>query len=316
MLCKKPIFGKHGCGQCLPCRINLRRQKTARILLSAEAYAEDSFLTLTYAEEYVPKTKNGFYTLNYKDVQDFYKRLRHEFSFKHYTVGEYGREGEREFNPHYHAALFGITCQGKLLRPDTGLQCHCDVCLRVEKIWGLGNVTLDELNPQTAGYIAGYCLKKSLDPSTRPSMCAQVQRGRGSIHLMQPFLEELAHVYNSPHGHLMYKHGDIARSVQRGRDRLPLGRADQVKLRKLLDRYEVDPETGEVKYGPPVQTSEIFKALSQSEEVRILSEIQKKHPETSALLLIKARDRDKARRLQRVKNMETRHNIRKQARSL
>lgn len=64
------------------------------------------FVTLTY--ENCPRSKNNFRTLNYVDLQLFFKRLRKlsNAKIRYYAVGEYGGNTMR---PHYHIILFNAT---------------------------------------------------------------------------------------------------------------------------------------------------------------------------------------------------------------
>lgn len=132
------------CGQCLHCRINHHRTWKNRLLLEDLAYDSSSFITLTYSDENLPPNQN----LHLPDLQKFWKRLRNwpNFpSFRYFAVGEYGTNGERGINPHYHAAVFGL-----------------DPALAgiVQECWGLGHTMCADINKDTASYIVGYTLKK------------------------------------------------------------------------------------------------------------------------------------------------------------
>lgn len=63
------------------------------------------FVTLTYNNENIPRSSNGYQTLKRKDLQDYFKRVRKRphFKFKYYAVGEYGSKTQR---PHYHILMF------------------------------------------------------------------------------------------------------------------------------------------------------------------------------------------------------------------
>lgn len=113
--CKKP-FADFGCGQCFPCRINTRRKWATRIMFEAGYHEKTAFLTLTQDDEHVRKDASGRFILRRKDFRDFVNRLRGYLpprSLSLYGVGEYGHEGARKWNPHYHAALFGYACDGQ-----------------------------------------------------------------------------------------------------------------------------------------------------------------------------------------------------------
>lgn len=68
------------------------------------------FITLTYADENLPISRNGYRSLCRRDLQLFFKRLRKAHSkgakrksIKYFAVGEYGGKIGR---PHYHVLLF------------------------------------------------------------------------------------------------------------------------------------------------------------------------------------------------------------------
>lgn len=111
------------CGKCLPCQKKRRSDWAFR--LEQEFLGSDSafFITLTYNDLTIPRTKEGIPTLFKKDVQDYIKRLRwHHQKYvskelkipmkqvkevskpiRYYAVGEYGTKTRR---PHYHLLLF------------------------------------------------------------------------------------------------------------------------------------------------------------------------------------------------------------------
>lgn len=111
------------CGKCLPCQKKRRSEWSLR--LEHEYMFSDSafFITLTYDENSLPRTKEGYPTLVKKHVQNYIKRLRNDHvryvtqqlkiskkevknvskPIRYYTVGEYGSKTRR---PHYHILLF------------------------------------------------------------------------------------------------------------------------------------------------------------------------------------------------------------------
>ena len=138
------------CGQCLACRINRRRKWTARILLEAAETAQSIFVTLTYMPEFCPvENIKGelVQVLKKRDLQLFIKRLREVKNVGHvryFACGEYGSKTQR---PHYHLVLFGkhATAQMQEIIRDT---------------WGLGHVSISDLNDKRAAYVAAYTVKK------------------------------------------------------------------------------------------------------------------------------------------------------------
>lgn len=133
------------CGQCINCRINKSRLWSSRMLLQRMVSGDSAFVTLTYNDEFVPEGCD----LYPKDVTNFLKRIRNHFppkSIKYYYAGEYGSEKGR---PHYHVALFGVSCGSESL---------------IKKCWtfegvSMGRVHVGELTMQSARYISGYIIK-------------------------------------------------------------------------------------------------------------------------------------------------------------
>lgn len=160
MKCEKPIATHgmlHGCGQCMPCRINKQRVWVHRLELEATQHSENCFLTLTYNDQSLPKDGS----LDVKTLQDFIKRLRRRFEplrLRYLACGEYG---DLTWRPHYHAIVFGLpTCRKlKTEYGKNGIKC-CDHCRKVEEIWGLGNVYLGRAEPESMRYVCGYVTKK------------------------------------------------------------------------------------------------------------------------------------------------------------
>lgn len=181
MACKKPITLSglaFACGQCLPCRIRRRKVWAHRIIMESCLHTENSFLTLTYADDYVPKmypldSQDVVSTLAPVHVQRFLKRLRKAVSplrFRFFCVGEYG---DVSWRPHYHLICFGLpTCKRGLTnrhpitKEPMWFDC-CENCRLIGEKWGKGHVYLGAVNKDTAEYVAKYSVKKLTDPSDR-----------------------------------------------------------------------------------------------------------------------------------------------------
>lgn len=130
-----------GCGQCLPCRINRRREWTIRQTLESYTHESNSFVTLTYDEEKLPP--GG--VLDASELRNFIKRLRARVAplkVRFFAVGEYG---DKSWRPHYHLSLFGLGPLDQLVITDC---------------WKHGFVSVYEFNYKTAAYVGGYVTKK------------------------------------------------------------------------------------------------------------------------------------------------------------
>lgn len=135
------------CGRCPPCFARRTSQWSFRLRVEGRQHMLSSFITLTYDPKFVPKTPNGFKTLDKTDVQKFFKRLRkinekkYNISEKiiYYLAGEYGTITKR---PHYHIILFNA---------------HPDAVIRA---WTLDNISIGHVD---VGYVSaasiGYSLK-------------------------------------------------------------------------------------------------------------------------------------------------------------
>lgn len=117
-------------------------------------HEENSFVTLTYAPEFLPE--GG--TLVKRDFQLFMKRLRKvtDRGIRFYHCGEYGEEVGR---PHYHALLFGYDFPDKKLWKVVRKNAIFTSEL-LDKTWGKGFCSLGAVTFQSAAYVARYILKK------------------------------------------------------------------------------------------------------------------------------------------------------------
>lgn len=207
------------CGQCLPCRINKRRLWTHRLMLESYQHAESIFITLTYADEYLPSGA----TLVKADLQRFLKRLRHfcrPRKFRYYACGEYGSKTHR---PHYHAIVFGLgLCDGEL----------------VARAWPFGRVHVGECNQHTVQYVAGYVTKKFIKKDdTRVQEFCTMSRKPG---LAYGALDELISLIKNPqYSHLFEGDKTIPDGLRHGNRFLPFDRYLKSKMCKLL---EYDPD--------------------------------------------------------------------------
>lgn len=103
-----------------------------------------------------------------KHVQDWLKRIRkevHPASLRYFLCGEYGHEGQREFNPHYHVALFGFpSCDFFPGITPVDLyqrsKCTCWPCSTVRDSWKWGKTDVGTLTKDSASYISSYVTKK------------------------------------------------------------------------------------------------------------------------------------------------------------
>ena len=108
MTCTHPIRLGEGfivpCGKCMACRVKRTQEWATRILHEASYYKANTFLTLTYSDDYLPDDGS----LSIEEVQLYVKRLRARMNgreIKYYAAGEYGDENKR---PHYHLIVMNV----------------------------------------------------------------------------------------------------------------------------------------------------------------------------------------------------------------
>ena len=140
------------CGQCVGCRLERSRQWAIRISQEASLYDNNCFITLTYTEQYCPKS------LDLRHFQLFMKRLRKKYGngIRFFHCGEYGDLNGR---PHYHAALLNFDFPDKkLYYTNNGFNYYLSESL--SELWPYGIHLISDLTYDSAGYIARYVLKK------------------------------------------------------------------------------------------------------------------------------------------------------------
>lgn len=195
------------CGLCDGCRLDYGKEWAVRCSLEAREYEHNYFVTLTYNDAFVPMSAHDCFdpetgevlsedwtmTLNYRDLQKFWKRLRVKFArekgftgLRYYACGEYGPKNMR---PHFHAILFncplddlevfgrrdGYTYYRSKFIEDCWRQKRRELRKRKDGTYGLvtcrdenkkiiydsmGFITVCEFTYETASYVARYMLKK------------------------------------------------------------------------------------------------------------------------------------------------------------
>lgn len=270
MKCRNPfVQGMHAypCGQCMPCRVNRRRIWTHRIMLEAMEFTGNCFVTLTYSDDELKNCIGAaphlLPSLMPKHLQDWLKRYRkvmYPQKIRFYAVGEYGDETGR---PHYHLALFGANpcIFGRSRYSKVRSDC-CVVCDTIRDTWGRGHIFVGELEAASAGYIAGYVIKKMTSPDDRRLLGRHPEFARMSRRpgIGAWAMDEVAH------GLLNYSLDerlvDVPDSLRHGAKLLPLGRFLKRKLRERIGRDVQAPE-------------EVLEAMA--EEMRPLSRLHERY---------------------------------------
>jgi hypothetical protein len=210
---RRPKF-EHGCGQCVPCRLNRRRTWTARIVLESLAYRESSFVTLTYEDSQLPPDNS----LSKAHWREFTKGI----GYRYFGCGEYGSHTGR---PHYHLVLFGLP----VLEAES-------FCLGR---WPYGFVSVRPFSQEHAAYVAAYTVKKLTradDPRLAPGQIpefAQMSRrpavGQRGLFGFSSWLQTRQGVME------LARRLDVPSSVRLNGRVFPLGRTMVGHLRAACD---------------------------------------------------------------------------------
>lgn len=168
------------CGHCTGCKMQNASSWANRMEMELPYHENAWFLTLTYDNEHVPWSYNQGLgvnkktgeieienlTLNYEDMQKFWKRLRRYIEYHkmgigklmYFQAGEYGGKTHR---PHYHAIVYDLPIEQKDLK--VYKKRNGSVYYNVEwlsKLWGMGHVVIAQAEWKAMAYTARYTTKK------------------------------------------------------------------------------------------------------------------------------------------------------------
>lgn len=173
------------------CRIAHAREWSTRILHEMEYHHKSVFITLTYDDKHLP----SFASLDIKELQKFWKRLRKKIDpvkIMYYACGEYGDEKSR---PHYHAIVFGLSLSE-------------DDQISIQAAWPNGSIYCGTVTYDSARYVADYIQKKYsghkaeevYDKTNRERPFSVMSRGIGRKYLTEHNLELLQNPTITIHG--------------------------------------------------------------------------------------------------------------------
>lgn len=143
------------CGGCIGCKIDRSRDWATRCYHESTMHDQNSFITLTYADEHLPPD----FGLHTRVWQLFMKRLRKAVGIKirFFASGEYT---DPPFNrPHYHALIFGYQFPD-IVRWTQRKGNSLYRSKLLETIWPYGFCTVGNVTHQSSGYVARYVMKK------------------------------------------------------------------------------------------------------------------------------------------------------------
>lgn len=145
------------CGHCVGCLKDYKSAWAVRIILEASLYEKNSFITLTFDDDHLPKDNRP----HREDVVKFFKRLRKEIDvpIRYFYAGESGSKTGRA---HYHAIIFGYDFPDKKMFSKTSKGSIIYRSKTLEKCWTFGLSSIGDVEPGSACYVAQYADKKKL----------------------------------------------------------------------------------------------------------------------------------------------------------
>ncbi|WNK13003.1 MAG: replication initiator protein [Microvirus sp.] len=152
-MCLTPITIRQGqdneatvpCSRCAQCYARRISGWSFRLMMEYKRSISAHFITLTYATRHLQRSPNNFPTLEKRECQLFFKRLRKANTnrIKYYVCGEYGTHNRR---PHYHAIVFN--CSLSTYMP----------------AWNKGSIYYGSCTAASVGYVLKYMSKGKSRP--------------------------------------------------------------------------------------------------------------------------------------------------------
>lgn len=152
------------CRKCLPCRLNIAREKSIRAYHESRMHEDSIFLTLTYDDEHLKSP-----SLMYPDFQGFMKRLREKVNrgvdkddpkFKKIPIMVTGEYGDKTKRPHWHALIFNYRPHDLVHHRTTDHGDRVWTSTELSTLWGNGLCEFGDITLDSANYVARYAAKK------------------------------------------------------------------------------------------------------------------------------------------------------------
>lgn len=226
------------CAKCFGCKLDRAREWAIRCAHEADMHPENSFVTLTYNEENVPKN-NGIETLRKRDFVLFMKKLRRKRTSKiaFFQCGEYG-ELQR---PHHHALLFNCGFGDRTLWRKTR-NYNIYRSEELESLWDKGHSEIGTVTHESAAYIARYTIKDTTEIKGRVKEYLTMSRNPG---LGKTWLEKyMSDVY--PSDEVITQSGKQLRPPRyydeqlRKKDEKLLQKLQQKRFQKIKEENKTD----------------------------------------------------------------------------
>lgn len=188
------------CRKCLPCRLNIAREKAIRAFHEAQMHEDNIFLTLTYDEEHLESPR-----LIYQHFQKFIRDLRYRAQVKipYMVTGEYGDKFKR---PHWHALLFNYQPPDQKFKytSDRGDTVYSSE--ELTKVWSRGSIEYGSITIDSANYVARYAAKKLCHGRDQDHDYHPIHKTSSKYGLGRSWIEKY-HVQTFEHGYVTLPNG-------------------------------------------------------------------------------------------------------------
>jgi hypothetical protein len=176
------------CGVCFACLTNRREEWIIRLTEETKSSKTAHFITLTYDDENIPINNNSVATIQKRDLQLFFKRLRKKIRnpIRYYAIGEYGTKSNR---PHYHIISFNINPSDLKHIPTSWIN--------VDNKQQLGHIKIGTVNVRSISYVAKYHINKTQYPKGAEKPFAIMSRGIGREYITQFKAHHLGKTYQA-----------------------------------------------------------------------------------------------------------------------
>lgn len=205
MRCLHPLViphrGQVPCGKCVNCSINRQKDWAMRLIEENKHCAYSMFFTLTYNDECLTYSNEGFPIVVKRDIQLWLKRFRKELEpirIRYFICSEYGPNTLR---PHYHGIIFFS---------DYNRNVDSNVYRIFDSTWNKGFFTLSTVSDARCAYVAKYCASTQLLPphlqqrEFRPFYLMSRNPGIGSGFLTHTIRQ---HYYQNPSTYRLMANG-------------------------------------------------------------------------------------------------------------
>lgn len=246
------------CRKCLPCRLNLAREKAIRSYHESKMHKNSIFLTLTYNEESLKSPK-----LQYIDFQLFMKSLREKITrgitdkelkdslkISYMVTGEYGELNKR---PHWHAIIFNYSPEDSKYKYTTDRGEHVYTSQTLSTLWNRGNIEFGTVTLESAGYVARYAAKKLTHGKDHEHDYHPIHKTSSKRALGRSWIEKYyEHTFN--HGFVVLPNGQKSKIPRYYTDWLKKNKPDKYveyisnKRQEIIEKASLDSRKERLNY--------------------------------------------------------------------